>query len=157
MRLRCVAIGGSLITSLFHVGQASCQQPHAVKTTSVTTSDVDSLNPRNFVEVTEVSNRGHSRLLLGAGMGETADNSPRERVNAEVDRESKLVIHIRQDILRATSFAGTFGIKGEVQTSDGSRAIEIPGYSVIGKAGDAVLISIGAASAIETTMIELED
>lgn len=119
---------------------------------------IDSQHPRYFIEVSELSPRGQSRVILTS---RPAPSNPKsrvvcERVNAQVDRNSKIVIRLNRDFLREAKFEGNFSIAGRLEGQGTSRSIEIPGYSVIGKETQVAPVGVAAASTMEGMVQELE-
>jgi hypothetical protein len=116
---------------------------------------VDRQHPRNFVEVLELSPRGDSRVVLTARSVGGA-RVVCERANPQVDRNSKVVVRIDRQFLHAAEFEGNFSITGRLEGQGTSRAIEVPGYSVIGQEAQVAPVGVAAASTIEGMLGELE-
>src|ERR1051325_10968019 len=117
---------------------------------------IDSLHPKYFVEVSEISTRGTRRLIhtsVPSSVG--PQRVVCQRVNSPVDLDSKIVVRVNQSLLQQNRFDGKFSITARVEGLSGGRAVEVPGYSVIGKSSETVPVSVADVSGLGAAMREI--
>lgn len=114
---------------------------------------LDEQHPRYFVEVAEVSRRGNHRILLTSRLRAVkVDNQlfatrvVCERVNPEVSRDSKIVVRPNRSFLFDKRFEGNFSVSARIESATGSRNIEVPGYSMIGKEAQVAPVGVQGAT-----------
>jgi hypothetical protein len=117
---------------------------------------IDAQHPKYFVEVSEVSSRGVNRMIHTSI---PFDSGPErivcQRVNAPIDIDSKVVLRINHSFLIRKHFEGKFAVSARVDAASGSRAVEVPGYSVIGKATEGDPVRIADLSGLRAAMVEI--
>lgn len=117
---------------------------------------IDSLHPKYFVEIAEVSSRGTRRLIHTSIPSLTGPSRMVcQRVNSPVDVDSKLVLRVNQTFLQKSHFDGKFAVTARVEGTSGSRAVEVPGYSVIGKTNESAPVSVADVSGLAAAMREV--
>jgi hypothetical protein len=124
--------------------------------TDTTDRAIDAQHPKYFVEISEVSSRGHKRLIhtsIPSRVGQ--ERIVCQRVNAPVDIDGKIQVHINQSFLRLYHFGGKFAITARVDGANGSRPVEVPGYSVIGKESNTSPVTVADFSGLMAAMREI--
>jgi uncharacterized protein YciI len=76
-------------------------------------------------------------------------------VNSPIDIDSKIVLRIDQSFLIRKHFDGKFAVSARVDAASGSRAVEVPGYSVIGKATEGDPVRVADLSGLSAAMREI--
>jgi hypothetical protein len=121
-----------------------------------TDRSIDAQHPKYFVEVSEVSSRGRGRVIhtsVPSAIG--PERLVCQRINAPVDIESKIVLRVNKTFLELNRFEGKFAITARVDGASGSRPVEVPGYSVIGKASEGDPVRVADLTGMTAAMREI--
>jgi len=116
---------------------------------------IDRSHPKYFVEVSEISTRGTRRLIQASIPGTAPERIVCQRINAPVDIGSKIDIRINHSFLKKNQFRGKFAITAHVDGPAGSRPVEVPGYSVIGKTTETVSSNVADLAGLSAAMTEI--
>jgi hypothetical protein len=110
----------------------------AVRPGTIESSDLN--HPRNFVTIRELDRDGRTHDILNPKKQTKNANdtvtTTLEEVDAEVDQRSRILITFdRPGLAEAIKSGGLdviLSVRAEVRDNNGSRNIEVPGYSVVG-------------------------